>query len=427
MTNTEISKDKFKKIIKDFLLPFFTGVEIKDFCSPPQRNKDELVTQLNKKSKSDLRLMPFEKATYCLNISRSQPFELEEKKLIDSFLRTAKRLYGIDKYAHQRDTALSVLTETIADYVLRDSSEFFFLLLSTLTQWSQETYEGQRIAFSIGIDAAENLQENKVKFIDIIEEDFLKTLSNGQDSLLILDKEGNILGHEHCNFSENKSSGYAPIRFVPIAQWTNLSTDRVAVSLNRNGEILIFKRGNLIFAKRRGYWRYFAHNAVIKKLTENAIAKKSNIDLRRELYLTALDVAFSRTGGCIGIFIKEKQGDGFLLIDDGDKLTSNSFVTFKQKTINTIINKEGRIKKFHDIDRFLRLELVSIDGATVLDYEGNILAIGAILKIKERSTAGGGRQAAAESLAKYGLGLKISNDGYIRAINRDGVTIFEIG
>lgn len=426
MTIATPSKDVFKKIIEDFLLPLFSGAQINEFCSPPIRNRRMLVTQPRERPASDLQLMPSEKADYCLRISRSQSFTLEEKELIKSFLETAQRLYSIENDAHQRDAALSVLTETVAKNALPSSSDFLFLLLSTLTQWSQETYEGQRIAFSVGIDATVNAQENPVNFGDIIEDDFLKVLSNGQDSLLVLDERGQLLKHEYCNpQSETDASAistYAPIRSVPVARWTNSSNERVAVTLNRNGEILIFKRGHLIFAKRRGHWRYFAHDAVIKGLTKNSISKNTESHLREELYLTALDVAFTRTGGCIGVFTKENCNNGMQLISDGDNLLHNISQSPKQKALKTIIN--GR--KFQDLDRFLRLELVSIDGATVLSFKGDILAAGAILRINERSDAGGGRQAAAESLAAYGLGIKISNDGYIRAINREKKKIVEI-
>ena len=75
-------------------------------------------------------------------------------------------------------------------------------------------------------------------------------------------------------------------------------------------------------------------------------------------------------------------------------------------------------KKFHELDRTLRQELAAIDGATVVNHEGTVVAVGAILKIEGGST-GGGRTAAAKQLAMLGLGVKISQDGGISGYRRD--------
>jgi hypothetical protein len=77
-------------------------------------------------------------------------------------------------------------------------------------------------------------------------------------------------------------------------------------------------------------------------------------------------------------------------------------------------------RKFHELDRRLRQELVAIDGATVLSHEGDLLAVGAILKI-EGGSASGGRLAAAKTLSSLGVGIKVSQDGGITGyrLNQD--------
>ena len=69
-------------------------------------------------------------------------------------------------------------------------------------------------------------------------------------------------------------------------------------------------------------------------------------------------------------------------------------------------------RRFQDLDRRLRQELLAIDGATLIDQEGELLAVGAILKIPGGST-GGGRLAAAIELSTLGLGVKVFQDGGI--------------
>ena len=45
------------------------------------------------------------------------------------------------------------------------------------------------------------------------------------------------------------------------------------------------------------------------------------------------------------------------------------------------IGRLGQRGKFQDISRAMRKELVGIDGATILTCQGEILAVGAIIKI----------------------------------------------
>ena len=54
-----------------------------------------------------------------------------------------------------------------------------------------------------------------------------------------------------------------------------------------------------------------------------------------------------------------------------------------------------------------------------VDYDGTIVTAGAILKIEAGSISGGGRKAAAMALAKYGVALKISQDGEIQGFVSD--------
>ena len=86
----------------------------------------------------------------------------------------------------------------------------------------------------------------------------------------------------------------------------------------------------------------------------------------------------------------------------------------KASTIRQLIKG----KKFQEIDRKFRQELISMDGATIIGYDGKIIAVGAIIKIEAGST-GGGRLAAAKTLSNYGISIKISNDGSMQGFKID--------
>jgi hypothetical protein len=98
-----------------------------------------------------------------------------------------------------------------------------------------------------------------------------------------------------------------------------------------------------------------------------------------------------------------------------------SFETFLTEDKNsksaTLIKLIGG-KKFQELDRKFRQELLAIDGATVIDYDGTIIAAGAIIKI-EAGSSGGGRLAAAKTLSNYGISIKISNDGSMQGFKVD--------
>lgn len=70
-------------------------------------------------------------------------------------------------------------------------------------------------------------------------------------------------------------------------------------------------------------------------------------------------------------------------------------------------------RSFTDLDRKLRTEIISMDGACILNAVGKVCAVGAIIR-NDSGSSGGGRSAAAKKLSVYdGFAVKISTDGYI--------------
>ena len=415
-----VSEEVFRKVVEKLLFPLFPGTEFQS-TGPvpiPKKNKHKLVTQVG--SGTDLKLMPHSKSKVCVQIHRPQKFADAEKEIIGTFLESIGRAYRDWETFHGLDTAASVMTEFVAGSIASDFAALTGRVISMLISWAQQTYEGDRIAFSVGFDPAAS--DSAIEFNDIQAEDFLKVLSNGHDTLLVLNPNGQLVGHETIVLPASTVDLMSPIRFEGVAKWTSDGAGRIAITLNRNGEILAFKQGALMFARRRGDWRYFAHDSVIACFVNGALARNSSAELRREIYRTALDAAFARSGACIGVTnaaSKQKALDS--LIDPNDQLRHDERGS-KAKAMAVLIGN----RRFQELDRRLRLELVSIDGATVLDHEGAILAVGAILKIGPGSSGGGGREAASRELARFGLGIKVSNDGYIRARNRAGDVIVEM-
>ena len=119
---------------------------------------------------------------------------------------------------------------------------------------------------------------------------------------------------------------------------------------------------------------------------------------------------------------KEEAGKLYNLDNpDYEEVVNNDFSAFIQSSncvkSATILKIIGN-KKFHELNRKLREELVAMDGATIVDYDGTIIATGAIIKIEAGSKAGG-RLAATKTLARYGVAIKISQDGIIQGYTYD--------
>jgi hypothetical protein len=163
----------------------------------------------------------------------------------------------------------------------------------------------------------------------------------------------------------------------------------------------------MLFARRSGRWSFLTHEPV---LTQMGTPQDERV--RRAVYATCLDASFARTGACIGIVSSNHMTNlSKVVVNKDDRIGLGK--SAKARSIGRMIGTD----KFHELDRRLRQELVAIDGATVISHEGDLLAVGAILKIPGGS-ASGGRLAAAKALSDLGLGIKVSQDGGITGYRR---------
>ena len=231
-------------------------------------------------------------------------------------------------------------------------------------------------------------------------EHFSRVLSNGYDSMYLAGSDGLVFNLK-CLPLPSKVE-YAPHRLGAVANWC-VGDHKVALVLNRNGEILVFKDQRLQFAKRRGAWRYYPHDSVVRRLAVGTLR------LRKAVYESCLDVSFARAGGCLAVVSAPNVTKAGKMLQDTDRIVSQSGP--RTKLLKAIVKKP-----FHKLDRRLRQELLSMDGATLVTHTGEVLTAGAIIAVPSGST-GGGRKAAALRLSKFGLAIKISADGILRCLN----------
>ncbi|MGO8100448.1 hypothetical protein AB9F46_08535 [Rhizobium leguminosarum] len=395
-----MDEDLLREISEKYLLPFFSGAMIGNSISssPFDRTTAFLDPQTIgfKVHRTD---------TYRLLFRRDQPFaqkgdSAREARVLEAFVTLLGRM-STELQGPLKEDLLSTFQRRIVSEASTEPGEGDNLLklIDQMALWASRLYEGAPITSAIGIDPAVQ-GSRSLPLSSIAGEDFFAVLSNGIDSMLTLSRHLNLTGHIVLGSSPSES-GYCPWRYTAIANWTSSGNGRIAVVLNRLGEILIFRDGQLLFARRGGNWHFLTHAPVLRQMP---VPKTEAI--RQAIYETALDASFARTGACIGVIASGRAKMAEEMIAETDILANR--LTNKSKALGKIIAG----KKFHELDRTLRQELVAIDGATVVDHSGNIVSVGAILKLRGGST-NGGRTAAAKQLADLGMGVKVSQDGGI--------------
>lgn len=353
------------------------------------------------------------------------------------------RLLAAYEYAVQRG---------VANWISDGNSEHFMRLLSVLEKWSTKTYEGKSMPFGFVINF--RYSSGKFNYIDFLEEEYAATFSDCITSIIELDNEMRFIQYHSTtenNVYRQTDLSNTPYRFSQVIE--NFTKGKVGVFLLTNGDIIIIRNARIELIKRNGKWINFNKDVFVS--TVMSVNKKYpglvTPELLQSLYYTALDVSFSHSGGLLAVvhdknkLLKPTNNRSKVPLNNGNSIINelDNFQTIippynelfmsdrkkygdynmrkkiiKREAILQLLdkykneNKDQNIIKFSDIDRKLRAELVSMDGATIIDSDENIISFGAIIK-NDSGSYGGGRGAAARKLSKYGLSIKISTDGYI--------------
>jgi hypothetical protein len=396
-----MEKAQLHTLAKDFLETMIPGAVL-DNKSIVSKTRDKLVTQPDpntiyfKAQKTD---------DYGLVLRRNQPFRdrskgtITESHVVEAFVSVVGRMQvGLSRW-YQADLRATFPRRVVAKAVCNSKAEEETILaaIDQLSAWAGQQYEGKPIMAGVGFVPGQ--ESGSVAFRQFTDEAFSPVISNGYDTILTCNFSGEILGHETLE-PTNEFRSTAPYRLGNISEW---ATDgRIALVLNRAGEILLFKNAQLRFARRGAQWHFLTHTPIWDQM-----GHPDDRAVRRAIYSTCLDASFARTGACIGVVVPENYSLWQQVADCSNDYLDPA-ISVKANVLNSMIS----LKKFQELPRQLRQELVAMDGATLLDDEGTILAVGAILSIAGGS-AGGGRLAAAIAMSRLGLGVKVSQDGRI--------------
>lgn len=340
-----------------------------------------------------------------------------------------------------RDRAYeSAVQEGICRWTIGGKNENIAKLIQILENWSVKTYEGKKVTFAFIINPEEESSfstDCDKTWLDFLQSDYSATLTDCIHSAIMLDINCNYIRHislTQGNSFQPYDLGWLPYRFAGIIR--NYVVDKcVGIFLLNNGDILLSKRGELRFVKRNLKWLNVSFTAFRNAVNEYIV----DSTLQENIYSSVLDVSFAHTGGIISVVndIKRIYGGEENILDSADYLLNGLSLKDirNQKQMSTnevdrIILKRAAIyalinnRRFVDLDRKLRAELISMDGACILNSVGNVCAAGAIVRNDSGSTEGG-RGAAAKKLSRSGIAIKISTDGYVEVYKGEKI-IFSI-
>ncbi len=305
-------------------------------------------------------------------------------------------------------------------------------IINHMITWSSKTYEGNRVPFGIVIDFNQESSNDAADYLRFLEHDSCAVFTDGIFSGILLDKNGKVLSFitkysNSMNTLDNNKKIFVPYQFEDIAKHCTGSS--VGVIALTGGEIIIVKDQSIQFARRGGRWISFDFERVYHNLRPYFLNSESNEESIlfkiRELYCTLLDVSFAHSGGCIAIVtpdnkekidsVTKERIDLYSIEKDIDSFKEISSES-KEKIIilSYLLSNDTGLCSFFYVDRVLRKETLGLDGATVVSLDGSFHCAGSIVEVPMGSS-GGGRTAAAKKLANYGVGIKISEDGYIEA------------
>ena len=438
-------KQEFYEIVEKLIVPLFTGSYL---AGETESSSRDLEVALGKSN--SILLKPTKLDDYRLILKRGQAFKSFEVNLIRAIISEINNISSLelqDKLYISKLQSMAI-EKALIESITESGSETIMGIINGLEKWSSRTYEGATVALGIMVNLGAHADEtSKVHYTEILNSDFFALFTDSISSFVEFDRDGLMLGY--LNLKNPKAvATISPHIYDRVARVCN--DKRVGILLTENGDILIFYARQLIFAKRNGNWCVYSHEEVIRLLQNNVSYTAKQI--RRSIYNTALDCSFAYKGACIAYINKDKAIDVLQHIDAADIVSEEHFNIKKQLeideagklynlgTANKIIerfslsyeeflakNKCTKTmairkiiagKKLFELDRKLVEEMTSVDGATIVDFDGTIIAVGAIIKI-EAGSRGGGRLAAASTMAKYGVAIKVSQDGIMQGLSVD--------
>ncbi|MGP5255652.1 hypothetical protein [Glutamicibacter ardleyensis] len=405
-------------------------------------------------------------------MNRSLPFDKWDNDFLESYSKSLFELSEMENSDFFEEAKVSLVSRAIAGQISsaldpNNRSDVRLLVISVLNYLQQATsvtYEGKRLSLNVIYDAERDAENGSSKplftlsdYKDLPWSPALGTTQNtaisvctgaGEVCVSALQDLQKIEPEIHLNSEslmteqENLDEIPVPSSLELLAEWTKPGR-RVGFSLFESGDIAVVIGGVARYVYRQGSWRTFQLEHVLSIAWGRT---KLTPKIKISLLETVLDASFHRHGGSLAIvasghrarFNVEIKKQIFGSAVAGDRLTGSDHnirihhpywqyaggESIESNIVDQIFSESQFDKRralfengnlslnFQDLSRNQRLELLNMDGITILDHEGRILGIGVIYPL-ESTDQTGGRESVARELGQFGSAFKVSQDGPI--------------
>jgi hypothetical protein len=196
----------------------------------------------------------------------------------------------------------------------------------------------------------------------------------------------------------------------------------ICIVLSPTHEIKVFAEGVQTFSFRNARWELLDIGAKYE-MWVRAVGERR---LAERLFQTALDLSDARSGALF-VVLRDPAAAVPQLLAPADRLDSMAEALDARRSPSRrdlMYLLAGRTAL--DLDRAVLEALATMDGATVVDRNGQLLAVGAILMhpTPHELIVEGARTTAAIAAARFGPVLKVSEDGMITFY--DGEKVWDI-
>ncbi len=305
--------------------------------------------------------------------------------------------------------------------------------MQTLRTAALSTYENRRVstgALLLGPGhAARSTPADALRYgVELTSLKSVHKLCDGRRTLFLVDWEGRLAEIVDIErWAAEVPEGAGPEvpcsrQFAAHARATMAAGD-VCLVLSPNGEIKLFAEGSQAFSFANGRWRILDPAAKFARWAE-AVGRPP---LARAIFQAALDLAEARQGGLFVVVERPLEAVGRLLAP-ADLVASDASVAPEELAPGDPLAKRAlhylaRDRTVTELDPPVLEALAGLDGATVVDRNGRLLAFGAILRHDATALLGpapaeGARTTAALVASRFGPVLKVSEDGVVSCFLR---------
>ncbi len=246
-------------------------------------------------------------------------------------------------------------------------------------------------------------------------------LADGLRTVFLVNRAGRLLDIVDI---ERWAGAAAPPTIVDVGARTyegharaTTTGGHVCVVLNPRREIKVFAEGAQVFSFSHADWRLLDQTAKYA-LWQKAVG---NAALAERVFRTALDLSDARQGALFAVLRRPMESLA-LLVSSADRLDMElvappgaADAPSRRDLLHLLAGRS-----LTELDPNVLAALATLDGATVTDVSGALLAVGAILRhpltsehAKSDGLAEGARTTAALAASRFGPVLKVSEDGLI--------------